>query len=161
VRAILLERARNRTPPLAHTPYEEVAAVIEGLRSLDPEAWAASFSPLARRYEERAAEAEAAGRADEAREGYLLAYEYYRCARYPGPSSPGKLEAYRCSLDVFLRAARFFDPPLERVEIPSWARPGEGGAVVCYLRKPRRLPSARRCSCERAGSTATRRITRG
>ena len=39
-------------------------------------------------------------------------------------------------MENFFAAARYFDPPLERVEMPFQGRPGEGNAVVGYLRKP-------------------------
>lgn len=104
---------------MGRLPYDEVVPVIEALVSTEPESWAATFSSLARMHEER--------------EDWLLAYEYYRVARYPGPSSPGKKEAYRRSLDCFARGTESFDPPLERVEIPF-----EAGPVVCYVRRPHR-----------------------
>lgn len=36
-----------------------------------------------------------------------------------------------------MKAARYFDPPVERVEIPFPGRPGEGNVSVGLLRKPR------------------------
>ena len=92
--------------------------MIAALQSTEPEHWAAAFSAPARSHEERGE--------------WLLAYEYYRAARYPGPSSPGKQEAYRRSLACFARGAESFDPPLERVEIPF-----EAGPIACYVRRPR------------------------
>jgi pimeloyl-ACP methyl ester carboxylesterase len=68
---------------------------------------------------------------------YLIAYDYYHVARYPAPNSPGKLKAYRKSQANHLKAARYFDPPLERVEMPFRGRPGEGSASVGLLRKPK------------------------
>jgi hypothetical protein len=37
----------------------------------------------------------------------------------------------------FLKAGRYFDPPLTRVAIPFEGRTGEGKEVVVYLRKPK------------------------
>ena len=67
---------------------------------------------------------------------YLRAYGYYRMARYPAPNSPGKRAAYDKSVELFLAGARYLDPPLERVVLPFAGRPGEGDAVIGYLRRP-------------------------
>src|SRR5205807_4877252 len=63
-------------------------------------------------------------------------YGYYRAGRYPAPNSPGKRRAYLKCMENYLAAARYFDPPLERVVMPFQGRPGEGEDVVGYLRKP-------------------------
>jgi pimeloyl-ACP methyl ester carboxylesterase len=137
VREIMLERARELRNPFAYTRYDEVQAVLDRLESLDREAWAAAFGALAEPYEAKAAAAEAAGDSQAARQNYLTAYDYYHVGRYPAPNSPGKLRAYRRSQDNFLKAARYFDPPLERVEMPFQGRPGEGSVSWGYLRKPK------------------------
>jgi pimeloyl-ACP methyl ester carboxylesterase len=49
------------------------------------------------------------------------------------------MESYRRSLESFLRAARYLDPPLERIEIPFAGRAGEGDRIVAYLRKPKNV----------------------
>ncbi len=137
IRELMLERARTRRNPFTYTRYDEVAAVLARLDSTDPDTWAEAFSALALPYEERAAAAEAAGDIETARENYLIAYDYYHVARYPAPTSPGKMRAYRRAQENYLRAARYFDPPLEVVEMPFRGRPGEGNAVIGHLRKPR------------------------
>ena len=63
-------------------------------------------------------------------------------ARYPAPNSPGKLAAYRKSRKNFHKAARYFDPPLERVEMPFKGRSGEGTASIGLLRKPKGVAKA-------------------
>src|SRR5262245_27143531 len=136
VRAELLGRAKDNRNPFLFTVYDEVAPVIEGLRSVDREQWAAAFSALALPHEEKAANAEAKGDTASALKSYLIAYDYYHVARYPAPSSPGKLQAYRKSQENYLKAARYFDPPLERVEMPFSGRRDEGTVAVGYLRKP-------------------------
>jgi hypothetical protein len=119
------------------TVYDEIAPVVTGLKSVDREDWAKAFSDLAPAHEERAAKAEAAGDAETAKKEYLIAYDYYHVARYPAPNSPGKLVAYRKSQENFHKAARYFDPPLERVAMPFKGRSGEGNASIGLLRKPR------------------------
>jgi len=137
VRAILLERARHHRNPCLYVHPEEIAAAFDRLESLDRDAWAAAFSACAPPYEARAAAAEAAGDLQAARDNYLLAYDYYHVARYPAPNSPGKQQAYRKAQENYLKAARYFDPPLEVVEMPFRGRPGEGDRVIGHLRKPK------------------------
>ncbi|HZR97633.1 MAG TPA: alpha/beta fold hydrolase [Chloroflexota bacterium] len=142
VRQEMLERARFHRNPCLYVREDEVAAALTRLDSLDRDAWAEAFSAFAPRYEERAREAEARADAQAARENYLLAYDYYHVARYPAPNSPGKLRAYRKCQENFLKAARYLDPPLERVEMPFQGRPGEGHVNVGYLRTPKGIERA-------------------
>jgi pimeloyl-ACP methyl ester carboxylesterase len=137
VREILLGRAKERRNPFIYLGYDEAAPVINGLRSVDSEEWAGAFSALAEPHEERAAAAEAAGDASTAREQYLLAYDCFHVARFPAPNTPERVAAYRKAQRAFLKAARYFDPPLDRVEMPFQGRAGEGRISVGYLRKPK------------------------
>jgi pimeloyl-ACP methyl ester carboxylesterase len=136
VRDILLERARGGRNPFFLTPFEEVAPVLDRLDSVDPEAWVAAFSALAEPYEARATEAEQRGDAAAAFVAYRIAYDYLHVARYPAPSSPPKVTAYRRAQELFMKAARYLDPPLERVEIPFAGGVGDGDVIVGYLRVP-------------------------
>jgi hypothetical protein len=136
VRKELLWRSKENRNPFLYTIHEKVEPVVTGLRSVEREQWAQAFSALAAPHEERAARAEAAGDTASSMKNYLLAYDYYHVARYPAPNSPGKLAAYRKSQENYLKAARYFDPPLERVEMPFRGRAGEGNRSVGYLRKP-------------------------
>lgn len=134
VRENMLERARQPRNPFNFTTFAEVAPVIQDLQSADRDAWAAAFSALAAPYEEKAARAEEAGNVQEAKENYLIAYDYHHVARYPAPNSPGKLDAYRRSQENYLNAARYFDQPITRVEVPV---PAAGGKpAVWYYRRP-------------------------
>ncbi len=132
----LLRRAAERRNPFDNTVPEEAAAILNRLATLEHEAWAAAFSAPAPAYEEEARRAEAAGDAAKARANYLLAYGYYRVARYPCMSSTGKQAAYRKSQDVYLKAGRWMDPPIDRVEMPFNGRAGEGNLSVGLLRVP-------------------------
>jgi len=137
VKSELLGRAKENRNPFLYTVYDEVAPVINGLKSVDREDWAKAFSSLAAPHEERAAKAEAAGDSQTAKKEYLIAYDCNHVARYPAPNSPGKLAAYRRSQVLFDKAARYFDPPVERVEMPCKGRPGEGSKSIGLLRKPK------------------------
>jgi len=139
VKEELLGRAKGNRNPFLYTIYDEVAPVINGLRSVDREQWARAFSSLAAPHEERAAKSEAAGDNATARKEYLIAYDCYHVARYPAPNSTGKLAAYRKSQENFHKAAKYIDPPLERVEMPFRGKTGEGAVSVGLLRKPKAL----------------------
>ena len=139
VKKELLGRAKENRNPFLYAIYEEVAPVIQKLKSVEREEWASIFSALAIPWEAKAARAEAIGDDAAARKNYLIAYDYYHVARYPAPNSPCKLQAYRKSQENYLKAARYFDPPVERVEIPFRGRPGEGSIAVGLLRKPKEV----------------------
>ena len=81
--------------------------------------------------------AERAGDEDATVRERRYAYGFYRIARYPAPTTPARLDAYRRSQQWYLQLARSFDPPLQRVRIPFPGRPGEGEAIVADLRVPR------------------------
>jgi esterase FrsA len=129
-------RAAAAIYPFQFTLADDVQRVLTGLDSYDRDAWAAAFSTVAVRYQARAEDAEHAGNTSAARENNLRAYGYYRMARYPTTNSAGKKRAYRKSQDMLLRASRYFDIPIERVEIPFAGRPGEGDRIIAHLRMP-------------------------
>ena len=130
-------RVRMKIYPFTYALYEDMEEVMTGLTSYDRDKWAAAFSSLAKKYEEQASQAERAGNAQSPKEDYLRAYQYYRLGRYPTINSDGKKQAYRKSQEMLLKASRYFDTPIERVEIPFKARSGEGDRIIGYLRTPR------------------------
>jgi pimeloyl-ACP methyl ester carboxylesterase len=136
VRKRMLPRARARRNPFEVTEPDEVNRAFDDLTSLDRDHWAETFTRYAKPHEDRAQAADAAGDTGTARESYFCAYNWYRIARYPAPNSPGKRQAYARYKANYLSAARYFNPPLEEVTMPFSGRPGEGKAVVGYLRKP-------------------------
>jgi len=97
---------------------EDVESVLANLTSKDPELWAAEWSRVAQPYEDLGAGHEQAGQFNEARAAYLQAYTYYATGRYPVPHTPGKMRCLRKSLELYEKAGRYFEPALERVEIP-------------------------------------------
>jgi len=130
-------RVKMHIYPFTYAVYEDMERVMTSLTSYDRDKWAAAFSEVAKRYEEKAAQEEQRGDAKNAKENYLHAYQYYKLARYPTTNSPGKKEAYRKSQEMLFKASRFFDIPIERVEIPFKGKPGEGNKIIAYLRTPK------------------------
>jgi hypothetical protein len=137
VRTLLLERARQRRNPFFRADPQRVEEALYSLSSVEPQAWVDAFAALAAPHQARAATAERAGDTQTARDEYLMAYEYWRVARYPAPNSAAKHEAYRASQQMYLKAAYWFDPPMERVWIPFAGRDNEGQFVIGDLRKPK------------------------
>ena len=131
-------RVKMRIYPFTYAVYEDVERVMTTLTSYDKDKWAAAWSSIAKPYGEKAAQAEKAGDAQNAKENYLRAYQYYRLARYPTINSDGKKQAYRKSQEMLFKASQFFDSPLERVEIPFSGKTGEGNKIVAYLRLPKK-----------------------
>jgi esterase FrsA len=137
VRRILVERATQRRNPFSERVDPAViSSVLDGLVSVEPQAWVAAFGAVAAGHQGTAAMAERSGNVDLAAREYLLAYDAWRLARYPAPTSAAKREAYAASQQTYLKAAYWFDPPLERVWMPFTGRPDEGMFVIGDLRKP-------------------------
>ena len=111
---------------------EDVESVLANLTSKDPDLWAAEWSRVARPYEKTGREHEKAGRFDAARAAYLQAYTYYATGRYPVPHSVGKMRCLHKSLELYEQAGRYFEPALERIEIPYHDK-----TVSAYLRVKR------------------------
>ncbi len=131
VKAEILRRA-GRNSPLEHITPEDAQAAVAALTSLDRDHWAAVWCEIGLRHE---AEGDALLRqgADDKkiRDAWFLAYANCRTGRYPVASTPGKQEAHRHSLRCFRKAARYFDPPLQVIEIPF-----EGKTLTGYLQLP-------------------------
>jgi dienelactone hydrolase len=127
VKAEFLRRA-GRLNPFEDIRPEDAERVMGALRSLDKDHWAEEWSKLGLAYERQADSSP-----DEAERGelYMLAFDACRVGRYPTPSSLGKQASYHHSLRMFCKATKYFDPPLEIVQLPF-----EGGKLVGYLQRP-------------------------
>ncbi len=128
-------RIGQRTP-FALADKQETEEVLARLKGVEPEPWAEAWSSVGARWEKIASVAEESGSSQRAKEAYFKATAYYGIARHPFPSSPGKREAYRKTRESYLAAARYLDPPLERVSIPF-----EGKEIIGYLRLPSKGPA--------------------
>lgn len=130
IKAMVRDRTGKRTV-FQRARIEDVEPVLARLTSKDPDLWAKEWSRAAAPYEAQGAAHEAAGRKDEARAAYLMAYTYYAIGRYPVPLSAGKEHSFQKSLELFCKAGHYFDPPLQILSIPF-----EEGVIAAYLRVP-------------------------
>jgi hypothetical protein len=130
VKAETIRRA-GKLNPLDGINPEDGVTVANALKSIDRDEWAAEWSKLGERAEKAASDAEGRSDRKQARDLYLLAFNYFRIARYPCPISDATEQAYQKSLTVFKKAARYFDPPLEIVELPF-----DGRKLIGYLQVP-------------------------
>jgi esterase FrsA len=132
VKQEVLRRTGKHLSPFQHVHLEDVEGIVKALTNLDRDHWAEQWSKVGRVYEEKGDALEKKG-ADpkEIGETYYLAFDYYHLGRYPVASTPGKKEAYRHSLRVFHKAAKYFNPPLEVVEVPFGS-----GKLKGYLQIP-------------------------
>jgi len=118
VKAEITRRAGHLNP-LDGIHAEDAGRISKALTSLDRDEWAKEWSKVGFEYEARADALEkSGGDSNQIREFYELAFNYFRIGRYPCAGSPGQAQAYRDSLRAFRKAARYFDPPMEIVEVP-------------------------------------------
>lgn len=133
VKREVTRRAATRTPPFDHVRADEVAEVLQSLTSLDKEEWGTKWCKVGLAHEAKAdAMANQGAAAKALAEEYDLAFGYCLIGRYPVPSSPAKKESYDHALRMFRKAAKYFEVPLEVVEIPF-----EGKKIVAYLQVPK------------------------
>jgi hypothetical protein len=111
---------------------DATARIFNTLTSLDAEPWVAEWTRLAEPLEHQAAELEKKGQLADANKAYLKAAMYYGIAKFPVIDHPAKQAAYKKDIENYLKGARSFDPPMERITIPF-----EGKQIIGYLRKPK------------------------
>jgi esterase FrsA len=131
VKAEFMRRA-GRLNPFEDIRRDDAERVMNSLKSLDKDHWAEAWSKIGLAYEEKAeARAKAGAPGAELAELYMHGFDACRVGRYPTPNSPGKLEAYKHSLRMFRKAAKYFEPLLEIIELPF-----DGKKLVGYLQRP-------------------------
>ncbi len=131
VKAEFMRRA-GRLSPFEDIRRDDAERVMNALQSLDKDHWAAQWSKIGLAYEAKAdARAKAGAPGAELAALYMHGFDACRVGRYPTPNSPGKLEAFRHSLRIFRKAARYFDPPLDIVTLPF-----DGKTLTGYLQRP-------------------------
>ncbi len=104
---------------------------INHLRGEDPGSWVYEWSQIANYFTNKAIAYEASEQPENARDAYLDAAKLYGVARFPAKTLPGQLEAYRQHLKSYQNAGRFFEPPLQVLQIPF-----DDGHITGYLHLP-------------------------
>lgn len=89
------------------------------------------WTKLAVPQEKQGADLEGQEKNEEACAAYQKVSMYYGIAKFPVINHPAKKQAYRKCIEMYLKAARYFDPPLERVVIPF-----DEHEIIGYLRRP-------------------------
>jgi dienelactone hydrolase len=131
VKAEVLRRAGRFSPFEAIRPHD-AATVMSALTSLDRDHWAEQWCRVGFAYEaEGDARAAAGAGREELAELFTLGFDACRVGRYPAPTSPGQLAAYRHSLRIFAKATQHFAPRLDIVELPF-----DGKTLVGHLQIP-------------------------
>lgn len=110
----------------------EAEAIFRRLPDLEPQRWASEWTRLAEPWEKQGSEFAAQGDAWKAKVAFEKASMYYGIGKFPVINHPAKQAAYRKCIETYLKAAQYFDPPLERVVIPF-----EGRQIIGYLRLPK------------------------
>jgi esterase/lipase len=132
VKAEVLRRTTDNNPPFDRLNKSEVESILGTLTSLEPNQWGEKWCKAGLAHEAKGdALLKQGAPAKDVGEEYYLAYGYCHVGRYPVTSTPGKVEAYRNMLRMFRKASKYFETPLEVVEIPF-----EGKKLVGYLQKP-------------------------
>lgn len=126
-------RVAQKQPPFDEVHASEVDRVLASLTTLDKDEWGRRWCEVGLAHEKHGDELLAKGApAKEIGDAYYLAYSYCHIGRYPVPSSPAKQQAYVDTRRTFLKAAKYFETPLQLLEIPF-----EGKKIVAYLQVPR------------------------
>ena len=113
-----VRRAERNMVPLTGIKAEDAREAMAGLKSLEPDEWAAAWSRIGERYF--------------AQGDYFHAWDIFNVARWPSEKlSPGKAKAYARALEAFQLYGKSLSPAIETVRIPF-----EGKEIVAYLRLP-------------------------
>ena len=112
VKSFVMERAGKRGA-FAEVKADEVRKILDNIKTLDRDEWAREWCKVGLAYEAKGDELEKKGApGKEIADTFHHGFHYCMLARYPAPTSPGKLEAYHHSMRLFRKAAKHFDPPL-------------------------------------------------
>lgn len=129
-------RLTARTHPMNNISVEEGGRLIDTLEGLDGDSWARVWGGAADEVRAQAARAEREGRKQEASALYARASGLYFMGRFPCPNHPAKERCAVAERETYLAAARYWNPPIERISVPFAGRVGEGREVIGLLRRP-------------------------
>lgn len=101
--------------------FGEVATTAQRITPGDYDSWHDQWLATADRVAEQARTSQAGGHRVSARDGFLRASNYYRCAEFflhGNAADPRIRHAYDASVACFRKAAKLFTPAIKPVEIP-------------------------------------------
>ncbi len=130
------KRLASRTHPMNALDPEEGVALIDSLPGLDGKTWALHWRQAGDAEYARAEKTLSAGDRQTASQLYLKASGLYFMGRFPCPDHPEKLRNAELERETYLKAAKLWPLPIERVSIPFQGREGEGDEVIVLVRRP-------------------------
>ena len=122
--------------------FKELTEVSNNSSSIlyQPDEYVKPFFPVAEGLVKLAAQAEAQGSTEQAREFYLRAAAVYRIGRFPINRSGLSQEAWQQGKAAYAKAGQYLSPPSVPVEVPFTAADETAGdrttAIQAYLRMP-------------------------
>lgn len=116
-------------PDLVRSTYLRVSH----MQGEDPGSWVYEWSQIADYFTHKAEALESGGDTEQARDAYLDAAKLYGVARFPAATLPGQAAAYRKHLESYQLAGRYFNPPLQILQIPY-----DNGLIQAYLHLPKK-----------------------
>ena len=131
IKAVMLLRAEKQMYPMIGISVADTKQALAAIKTRNPDEWGAGWMAVGDRYMAQA-KAVAATNPKEADKDYVMAWRLYAMGGWPVQSSPGKMRSYMKGVAAFRLHARFWNPPMEIVNIPF-----EGKQIVGYLRMPK------------------------
>jgi esterase FrsA len=135
----LKKRLRDRVHPMNLVDPDLASAVIDRIDGLNGESWAAAWGRTADEVRRQAVEAEARAAHSEASALFAKASTLFFLGRFPCPNHPAKERCAEAERETYLAAARYWEIPARRIEVPFEGRAHEGRQVAFYYRRPRTL----------------------
>ena len=131
----IITMAKEKQRPFAGIPVEDVQSFVTRFTRPDPDLWGAEWMKLGEPHEKKGMELIRQGQIKDGRDALLHAGRYYFVGRFPGMSSPLKVESYSRQRKVFMAAAPYLEFPFKRITIPF--KGPRGNEIVGYLQLPK------------------------
>lgn len=132
----MLARLAKRIHPMNSLPADEGVQWIQGVPGLDGKAWAEYWEALGLGILEQARAAEHSGNTGLASQLFQKASGVFFMGRFPCPNHPAKVRCAVAERDAYVKGARYWQYPVNRVVIPFDGRQGEGKEIVLLERRP-------------------------
>lgn len=131
------QRLVSRFHPMNALDLVEGPEMIDGVPGLDGEAWGTYWGGLGDAARAKAAQFAAEGNGERAAALFAKATGLYFMGRFPCPNHPAKQRCAVAERETYIELSRYWNEPIERVEIPFKGRDDEGTSVVALVRRPK------------------------